>query len=65
MRYRTINWVMNKRSPNYKPTSPQAKRRKTSSRKPRAQASSPSPQAQGSGNQGTSVQAGPGHKLPG
>ena len=33
--------------------------------KPRAQASSLSLRAPGSGNQGTSVQAGPGHKLQG
>jgi len=57
MRYKTINWITNKKSPNYKPTSPQAKRRKTSSRKLRAQAGVQSPQAQGSGSQGTSEQA--------
>ena len=66
MRYKTINWITNKKSPNYKPTSPQAKRRKTSSRKLRAQAGVQSPQAQGSGSQGTSgsPQAS-GYKLPG
>ena len=59
MRYKTINWITNKKSPNYKPTSPQAKRRKTSSRKLRVgpPVSSPSLQAQGSGSQGTSEQA--------
>ena len=65
MRYKTINWIMNKKSPNYKPTSPQAKRRKASSRKLRAQAGVQSPQAPRSGSQGTSVQAGPGHKQQG
>jgi len=48
-----------------KPTSARARARKTSSHKPRAQAGSLSPQALRSGNQGTSVQAGPGHKLQG
>jgi len=46
-------------------TNSQALERKPSSLLLRAQASSPSLQAQGSGSQGTSVQAGPGHKLPG
>ena len=66
MRYKTINWITNKKSPNYKPTSPQAKRRKTSSRKLRAQAGVQNPQAPRSGSQGTSAQApDPGYKQPG
>ena len=48
----------------YKPTSPQAKRRRNRGHKPRVQACS-SFQAPEPGNQSTSVQAGPGHKLPG
>ena len=48
-----------------KPTSSQAQRRRKKVHKLRVQASDQSPQAQGSGSQGTSVQAGPGHKLPG
>ena len=65
MRYKTVNWIMNKKSPSYKPTSPQAKRRNPKGRKLRAQARLQSLQAQGSGSQGTSEQAGPGHKQPG
>ena len=66
MRYKTINWIMNKKSPNYKPTSPQAKRRRKRGHKPRVQASSLSPRAPRSGSQGTSEQAlYPGYKLPG
>ena len=42
-----------------------SERRKPSSPRLRVQASSPSPQAPGSGNQGTSVQAGSGHKQQG
>ena len=57
---------MNKKSPSYKPTSPQAKRRKTSSHKLRAQAASPSLQAQGSGNRDRDGRAqASGYKLPG
>ena len=48
-----------------KPTSLQATSRRKSSHKLRVQASSRSPQAPGSGSQGTSVQAGPGHKQQG
>ena len=48
-----------------KPTSARAHVRKPSSHKLRVQASSRSPQAPGSGSQGTSVQAGPGHKQQG
>ena len=48
-----------------KPTSPQAAGRRKPSHKLRAQAWSLSPQAPRSGNQGTSVQAGPGHKQQG
>ena len=48
-----------------KPTSARAHVRKPSSHKLRVQAECPSSQAPRSGNQGTSVQAGPGHKLPG
>ena len=48
-----------------KPTSLQASGRKTSSHKLRAQAWSLSQQAPGSWPQGTSVQAGPGHKQQG
>ena len=46
-------------------TSPQAGSRKGRGHKLKVQALVPSQQAQGSGSQGTSVQAGPGHKLRG
>jgi len=58
-------WCRDNGYPVPKPTSSQAQRRKNSSHKLRAQAGLQSSQAQGSGNQGTSVQAGPGHKQPG
>ena len=48
-----------------KPTSLQARARRKPSHKLRAQAGSLSLQAPRSGNQGTSVQAGPGHKQQG
>ena len=57
-------WCRDNGYPVPKPTSSQAQRRKTSSHKLRAQAERPSSQAPRSGNQGTSVQAGPGHKQP-
>ena len=47
-----------------KSTSPQATGRRNTIHKPRVQAFA-SLRAPGLGNQGTSVQAGPGHKLPG
>ena len=50
MRYKTVNWIMNKKSPNYKPTSLQARSRRKRDHKLRVQASSPSLQAPGSGN---------------
>ena len=52
MRYKTVNWIMNKKSPSYKPTSPQAKRRKKKVHKLRVgpPVLIPSLQAQGSGN---------------
>ena len=50
----------------HKPISSQAQRRRKKVHKPRVQASGGrSLQAQGPGTQSTSVQAGPGHKLPG
>ena len=58
-------WCRDNGYPVRKPTSARARVRKTSSHKPRAQAGSLSPQAPRSGNQGTSVQAGPGHKQQG
>ena len=68
MRYKTVNWIMNKKSPSYKPTSPQAKRRKKKVHKLRVgpPVSSPSLQAPGSGNPDRveSAQA-PGYKQPG
>ena len=48
-----------------KPTSARARVRRKTSHKLRAQAGSLSLQAPRSGNQGTSVQAGPGHKQQG
>ena len=58
-------WCRDNGYPVHKPTSVQASGRKTSSHKLRAQAGSLNPQAPRSGNQGTSVQAGPGHKQQG
>ena len=43
MRYKTINWITNKKSPNYKPTSPQAKR--SQDFKPQAKGSSFKPES--------------------
>ena len=48
----------------HKLTSPQAKSRRKRDHKLKVQALVRSQQAQGSGNRGTSVQAGPGHKQP-
>ena len=58
-------WCRDNGYPVHKPTSLQAQRRKTTSHKLRVQASSLSLQAPGSGSQGTSAQAGPGHKQQG
>jgi hypothetical protein len=49
----------------HKTTSSQAAGNRKEAHKLRVQASSPSLQAPGSGSQGTSAQAGPGHKQPG
>ena len=51
--------------PTHESTSLQATGRRNQGHKPRVQASSLSLQAQGSGSQGTSAQAGPGHKQQG
>ena len=58
-------WCRDNGYPVRKLTSARARVRKTSSHKLRAQAGSLNPQAPVSGNQGTSVQAGPGHKQQG
>ena len=58
-------WCRENGYPVRKLTSSRAHSRKPSSHKLRAQAGSLNPQALRSGNQGTSVQAGPGHKQQG